>query len=209
MIDNQLLTKFDGLTFADIEASCKTCTACELHKGRTQSVFGSGSTKSKIMIIGEGPGQEEDEQGLPFVGRSGKLLTKILEAVGIDREKDVYIANTVKCRPPNNRTPSKEEIETCKDYLVSQMLHIQPRILILLGTPAIQTVLNTKTPITQLRGKWVKKPVAYMEDLLYIMPMFHPAYLLRNPSKEVGAPKWLTWQDIQEVKTALNYFEMI
>lgn len=209
MITDKLESSYQDLELDEVAGICENCKACELHLGRTNSVFGSGSKTSKIMIIGEGPGQEEDEQGIPFVGRSGKLLTKILEAVGIDRDKDVYIANTVKCRPPNNRTPTKSEIETCKDFLIAQILHIKPRILMLMGTPAIQTVLEIKEPITKIRGQWVKKPVNYMEDLLYIMPMFHPAYLLRNPSKEVGAPKWLTWQDIQEVKTALNYFEMI
>tara|TARA_B100000579_G_C22396104_1_gene649591 strand:- start:35 stop:553 length:519 start_codon:yes stop_codon:yes gene_type:complete len=159
------------------------------------------------MIIGEGPGEQEDLQSLPFVGRSGKLLTKILEYVSINRDTDVFIANTVKCRPPNNRTPLKAEIDSCKPYLIRQIKLVKPKILLLLGSPSLKTILEETLTITKTRGKWYKTIVDYMSDPLYIMPLFHPSYLLRNSSQEEGKPKWLTWQDMKEVKSVLRFYE--
>jgi DNA polymerase len=156
------------------------------------------------MIIGEGPGAQEDEQGLPFVGKAGQLLTKILESVDINRETDVYIANTVKCRPPNNRDPLPAEVNACQDYLIRQIQVIQPRILLLLGAPSLKNVLGPDHKISKVRGQWFKANVEYMDEPLYIMPLFHPAYLLRNQSRNEGSPKWLTWQDMKEVKAALS-----
>jgi DNA polymerase len=158
------------------------------------------------MIIGEGPGENEDLEGKPFVGKAGQLLTKILESVGINREDDAYIANTVKCRPPENRTPLTSEIDACKEYLIRQIQLVQPKILILLGNPSLKTILGETYTITKSRGSWFKTSVNYMDEELYIMPMFHPSYLLRNASKEKGSPKWLTWKDAQEVKAALEFY---
>jgi DNA polymerase len=158
------------------------------------------------MIVGEAPGEQEDLQGVPFVGKAGQLLTKMLEAVGIDRESQVYIANTVKCRPPQNRTPLASEMTACKPFLIRQIQLIQPRVMVLLGSPALKTILEELAPISQVRGKWVQATVPYMDEPLYIMPMFHPSYLLRNQSREKGSPKWLSWQDMQEVRQALDFY---
>ena len=209
MLNRSLYSPFETKQIKDIQAICASCTNCELHQHRSQTVFGSGPAPCDFMIIGEGPGQEEDEKGQPFVGRSGQLLTKILESVGINRKTDVYIANTVKCRPPSNRTPLKEEINACNDYLKAQIMLVKPKVIALLGSPAIKTVLNETEAISKLRGRWFKKEVSYMKNPLYVMPMFHPAYLLRNPSKSVGAPKWLTWQDAKEIKAALMYYQLV
>jgi len=206
MIDLLQKTEFQNSTFEQLKKSCLSCERCVLSKTRTQVVVGSGPINADIMIIGEGPGEQEDLQGLPFVGRSGQLLTKILESVHIDREKEVYIANVVKCRPPQNRTPLPEEIESCKPFLIRQIQLIQPRILILLGAPSVRTILQTEQSISKIRGVWHHVKVDYMDDPLYVMPMFHPSYLLRQPSKEQGSPKWLTWKDAQEVKAALDFY---
>jgi DNA polymerase len=157
------------------------------------------------MLIGEGPGADEDIKGLPFVGRAGQLLTKIFESVGIDRDKEVYIANTVKCRPPENRTPAKEETDACLPFLEAQIRLVAPKIILLAGAPACRVILKTEEPMSKIRGKWIK-----MEGKeINIMPIFHPSYLLRSPSKEKGAPKWLTWQDMIEVKNALDCIKKV
>jgi DNA polymerase len=162
-------------------------------------VFSDGNPQAPIMLIGEGPGQQEDETGVPFVGRAGKLLTQILASVGIDREKDIYICNTVKCRPPENRKPLPEEMSACYPYLEGQIYWVQPKLILLCGGTAVEDVLKIKTGITKLRGQWFDTPYG-----VKAMPIFHPSYLLRNPSKERGSPKWLMWQDIQEVKRQLD-----
>jgi uracil-DNA glycosylase family 4 len=200
-------TIYDHLNYAELTTVCKACTACDLHKTRTNVVVGHGPVPCQLMVIGEGPGEQEDLSGLPFVGKAGQLLTKIFESVGIDREADVYIANTVKCRPPGNRTPTLSEIESCKSYLMRQIQLVQPKILLVLGSPSLKTVLEEPQPITKVRGKWFQLPVSYMEEALYVMPLFHPSYLLRNASKEQGSPKWLTWKDMQEVKAALDFYK--
>ena len=209
MLDINQTTEYSQLNYNALLTACKSCKKCPLHTHRTNVVVGHGPVPCHIMIIGEGPGQQEDEQAKPFVGRSGQLLSKILESVGIDREKETYITNTVKCRPPKNRTPLPTEIETCKPYLIRQIQLIQPRIIILLGSPSLKTVLEEQLAITKVRGQWYSTPVHYMKAPLYIMPMFHPSYLLRNQSKEKGKPKWLTWQDAKEVKTALDFYKTI
>jgi DNA polymerase len=142
---------------------------------------------------------------LPFVGRAGQLLTQILASVGIRRPDDIYIANTVKCRPPENRAPQADEQAACAPYLEAQIKYVKPKIILLAGSPAVKAILKTDAPITGLRGKWLKLPGTEIS----VMPLFHPAYLLRNPSKEKGKPKWLTWQDMQEVKNALEYFHKV
>lgn len=206
MIPFNDVTQYNDLDYPTLVNTCKSCTKCGLHAGRTNVVVGHGPVPCNLMIIGEGPGEQEDIQGLPFVGKSGQLLTKILESVGINRETEAYIANTVKCRPPQNRTPLVSEMEACKPYLIRQIQLVQPKVIILLGSPALKTILEDMTAISQVRGKWYQASVDYMDSPLYIMPMFHPSYLLRNQSKEKGSPKWLTWQDAQEVKQALEFY---
>jgi DNA polymerase len=180
---------------ADLESLKKevlNCTACDLHKTRRNCVFGSGNPHARLMFIGEAPGEEEDIQGLPFVGRAGHLLTKIIEAMGMKRT-DVYIANILKCRPPNNRAPLPTEILACRQNLKTQIELIKPSIICTLGKFASQTLLKTEMPISALRGRF--------QDYngIKVMPTFHPAYLLRNPED-----KKLVWEDMKKVKRELT-----
>jgi len=168
------------------------CTRCKLCKGRQNLVFGVGNPDAKLMFIGEGPGRDEDIQGEPFVGRAGQLLTKIIQAMGHKRS-DVYIANIVKCRPPNNRNPEPDEVATCKPFLIKQVEIIRPRVIVCLGSVAAQNLLETDTKITRIRGKfteWQGTPV---------MPTYHPAFLLRNPNM-----KKPVWEDMQQVMELLK-----
>jgi len=194
-----------SLPYDEVKAIAEKCTKCSLAKGRTKVVFGNGPVPCDLMLIGEAPGADEDLQGLPFVGRAGQLLTQILASVNIKRPDNIYIANTVKCRPPDNRAPLAAEQEACAPYLEAQIKYVKPKIILLAGAPAIKAILKTDEPITQLRGKWLKLAGTDIS----VMPIFHPAYLLRNPSKEKGKPKWLTWQDMQEVKNALEYHRKV
>ena len=182
----------------DMVEHCQTCQRCDLAATRTHVVISRGNPSAPIMIIGEGPGQTEDETGLPFVGRAGQLLEKILASVNLDPEKDVYICNIVKCRPPNNRTPSTDESEACKPYVLEQIRLVNPKIILLTGATAVRGITGIKKGITKLRGHWLT-----WESYL-CMPILHPAYLLRNPSKAVGSPKWLMWQDIQLIRKKLD-----
>lgn len=175
------------------KACALACKGCSLASTRTKVVFGDGNERSKLLLIGEGPGADEDEQGLPFVGRAGQLLTQILTAGGIDR-KDVYITNIVKCRPPENRIPTPEEMIICDQHLQTQIMLIDPELIILLGNTPTRWILKTNEGITKIRGKWFEWRGKA------VMPMFHPSYLLRNASSKEGSPKHLTWIDIQEVK---------
>lgn len=174
---------------------CESCQKCMLYKTRTQTVFSGGIPNSKLVLVGEAPGYWEDKKGEPFVGKAGQLLDKIFESVGISRQKDVYICNTLKCRPPDNRNPLPEEKEACKEYLDLQMETLKPKIILLCGGVAVQSFLNGLGGITKVRGKWFDGPFGAK-----MMPIFHPSYLLRNDSREKGSPKWLMWQDIQEIK---------
>ncbi len=175
------------------KADTLACRSCGLALTRSKVVFGDGNPESKLLFIGEGPGADEDEQGLPFVGRAGQLLTQILTAAGIDR-KDVYITNIVKCRPPENRVPTPEEMVICDNHLQTQIMLINPSLIVLLGNTPTRWILKTGEGITKIRGKWFEwKGIS-------VMPMFHPSYLLRNASSKEGSPKHLTWIDIQEVK---------
>lgn len=185
-------------TMAQIALHCNQCHRCELGENRTNAVIGRGNFQAEIMIIGEAPGQNEDEQGLPFVGKSGQLLDKILQSVGLSSDRDVYISNAIRCRPPENRTPSTQEIEACKPYLLEQIRLVDPKIILLTGATAVKALTGEKRGITKIRGQWME-----WEGRL-CMPIFHPAYLLRNPSREPGKPKWLMWQDIQAVKQKLD-----
>jgi len=193
-----------ALSFKELEEKAQKCTKCALSKTRTKVVFGHGPVPCDLMLIGEGPGEKEDLSGLPFVGRAGQLLTQILASINIDREKDIYITNIVKCRPPENRTPQTEETEACYPYLEAQIKLIKPKIILLTGAPATKVVLKNDEPITKIRGQWFKLP---SNDDISVMPIFHPSYLLRNQSKDVGSPKWLTWQDMKEIRGALDFFK--
>ena len=177
--------------YAKINAlACKGCTLCQT---RTNVVFGDGDRQSKLLFIGEGPGADEDAQGIPFVGKAGQLLTHILTSVGIKRE-NVYITNIVKCRPPENRVPLPEEMIICDQHLQTQIMLINPVLIVLLGNTPTKWILKTTEGITRIRGRW------FEWHGMAVMPMFHPSYLLRNSSSREGSPKHLTWLDIQEVK---------
>ena len=169
------------------------CTRCKLHTlGRTQVVFGVGNPDADLMFVGEAPGADEDVQGIPFVGRAGQLLTKIIEAIGLTRE-DVYIANVIKCRPPQNRNPEPDEVETCEPFLFQQIDIIKPKVVVALGKFAAQTLLRTLDPISRLRGRVFDYRGAKL------IPTFHPAYLLRNPSS-----KREVWEDMKLAKRLLE-----
>jgi uracil-DNA glycosylase family 4 len=177
---------------------CRGCQRCGLAATRTNVVVSRGSSTAPVLIIGEGPGQQEDEQGKPFVGKSGQLLEKILESVRFNTETDVYICNIVKCRPPENRVPTPVEVNACKGYLLEQIRLVDPKIILLTGATALKSLLGVKEGISKVRGQWME-----WEGRL-CMPIFHPAYLLRNQSRDKGSPKWLMWQDIQAVKAKVE-----
>jgi DNA polymerase len=168
------------------------CTRCRLSQGRSKVVFASGNPNADLMLIGEGPGAEEDRQGLPFVGPAGELLNRILQAIEIQRD-DVYIANIVKCRPPGNRDPQPDEVAACRGYLEKQIALVQPRVIVALGKVAAQTLLGNESPIGQMRGRWVRI------QGVPAMVTYHPAALLRNP-----ALKRPTWEDMQQVRDRLR-----
>lgn len=179
----------------DLELIITHCRDCPLHEKRTHAVPGEGNRQAKLMFIGEGPGREEDEQGRPFVGAAGRLLDKMIAAIGLCRE-DVYIANIVKCRPPQNRVPRDEEAEACLKYLRRQVYLIQPRIIVLLGSTALKYTVDKDARITQMRGQWIERKGVYM------MPTYHPAALLRDPAK-----KYEAWEDLQKVQAKLAELE--
>lgn len=186
------------MVFEDLEkvkTSCLKCEKCSLCKTRTNVVFSDGIPNNKLMLIGEAPGFYEDQKGLPFVGKAGQLLDRIFASVGLSREKDVYICNTIKCRPPDNRDPLPEEKQACREYLDAQISILKPKIILICGKVALNSMLEITSGITKVRGKWFDGP-----NNSEMMPIFHPSYLLRNDSKEKGSPKWLMWQDIQEIK---------
>ena len=203
-VNADLEAAISGCSLDEISAIVAQCTRCRLHQGRTQTVFSDGNAKAKLMIIGEGPGQQEDETGVPFVGKAGQLLTKIIESVELQRKEDVYICNTVKCRPPNNRAPEADEMATCWPYLQAQIHIIQPKIILLAGATAVKALLPNQPGITKIRGQWFSLPKDIYPWEPKVMPIFHPSYLLRNQSTNPGSPKWHTWQDIQLVKKTYN-----
>jgi uracil-DNA glycosylase len=179
---------FQAKSLEELRAAIGDCRRCKLWPGRTHLVFGVGNPKAKLMFIGEGPGRDEDLQGVPFVGRAGQLLTDIItKGMGLRRE-EVYIANVVKCRPPENRNPESDEVASCEPFLKKQIDLVRPKIIVALGKFAVQTLLQSKAPITKLRGQW------HSYHGIKLMPTFHPAYLLRNP-----ADKKLVWEDIKKV----------
>lgn len=179
-------------TLADLERLIQGCVRCSLSVKRKNIVFGSGNPQADLVLVGEAPGREEDEKGYPFVGEAGRLLEKILFAMNLTRE-DVYICNVIKCRPPQNRDPQTDEINSCEPFLKQQLDIIKPKLIIALGRFATQTLLQTKAPISRLRGHW------HEYEGVPLMPTFHPAYLLRNPSG-----KREVWEDMKQVLQRLN-----
>jgi len=184
--------KVMGDTLPRIREDLGECTRCKLHKHRRTIVFGDGNSKAELVFVGEGPGADEDAQGLPFVGRAGKLLTQMIEAMGLER-KDVYICNVVKCRPPENRTPEDDEVSTCSPFLFRQLEVISPKVIVCLGAVAAKTLLRTNRGISQFRGQWLD----YRGSKL--LATYHPAYLLRNPNA-----KGEVWKDLQKVMAVLG-----
>ena len=176
---------------ASIRADIGDCQRCKLAPARTNIVFGSGNPNSELVFVGEAPGYDEDQQGLPFVGRAGQLLTKIIESIEIKRE-DVYICNVLKCRPPDNRNPEPDEVASCNPFLKKQLAAIRPKIVCCLGTFAAHTVLQTTAPISKLRGKF------FDMDGMRVIATFHPAYLLRSPDK-----KREVWEDMKQIRAEL------
>ncbi|MFN3476878.1 MAG: uracil-DNA glycosylase [Candidatus Methylomirabilales bacterium] len=175
-------------TLEEIRATVGDCTRCKLHQGRKTIVFGSGNPRAALVFVGEGPGADEDEQGLPFVGRAGQLLTRMIEAMGLTRG-EVYICNIIMCRPLGNRNPEPDEIASCEPFLIGQLLAIRPKLICALGTFAAQTLLRTKEPISKLRGRF------FSYQGIPLLPTFHPAYLLRNPHEKKTA-----WEDLKLLK---------
>lgn len=183
----------------EVYEKAKQCSLCPLSATRNNVVLFRGNSKADLMIIGEGPGYYEDQSGLPFVGKAGQLLDRILASVNLDKDKDVYICNVVKCRPPGNRVPTELEMDKCESFLDAQIKFVQPKIILLAGGTAMNSVLKANYRITKMRGKWLEH-----ENGAKVMPVFHPSYLLRNDSRVAGSPKWLMWQDIKEVRKELD-----
>ena len=176
-----------------VRADLGDCQRCKLAPGRQHLVFGVGDSRARLVFVGEGPGADEDAKGEPFVGRAGQLLTEIITKGMKLRREDVYICNVIKCRPPGNRNPEPDEVGACEPFLVRQLRAIGPEVIVALGKFAAQTLLRSKTPITQMRGQW------FDYHGIMLMPTFHPAYLLRNPGE-----KRLVWEDIQKVMRTLG-----
>ena len=188
----EVLDRVEGDTLERIREDLGDCTRCRLHKTRNKIVFGQGNPRAELVFVGEGPGHDEDMQGLAFVGRAGKLLTQMIEAMGLTREQ-VYICNVVKCRPPENRKPEEDEVATCSPYLFRQLDVIRPKAIVCLGLTAAQALLKTKDSISRFRGEWFD----YRNTKL--LATYHPAYLLRNP-----AAKGEVWKDLQKVMAHLG-----
>lgn len=188
----ETIDRVEGDTLERIREDLGECTRCRLHKQRNKIVFGAGNSRAELVFVGEGPGHDEDVQGLPFVGRAGKLLTQMIEAMGLTREQ-VYICNVVKCRPPENRKPEEDEVATCSPYLFRQLDTIAPKAIVCLGGTAAQALLKTKDSISRMRGQWFD----YRNTKLLVT--YHPAYLLRNPNA-----KGDVWKDLQKVMAHLG-----
>ncbi len=184
-----------GGTLDEVRQALGDCRRCKLCQGRTQIVFGVGNPRAELVFVGEGPGEQEDLQGVPFVGAAGQLLTKMIEAMKFHRD-DVYICNVVKCRPPGNRNPEPDEIAACEPFLKAQLAALKPKVIVALGKFAAQTLLRDATPITRLRGRWREY------EGIPLMPTYHPAYLLRTP-----AEKKLAWLDLQDVMRRFGKLE--
>ena len=182
---------------AELLQGCSTCTACALADTRQMVVIARGNPNAELMLIGEAPGAREDATGLPFVGRSGKALDRLLSDVGFDLERDIYVCNAVKCRPPNNRRPKRAELAACRPWLERQLELVDPDVIVLAGATAVEAILGIKGGMSQLRGRWQHW------NQRAVMPVFHPSYLLRNPSDAPGAPLDLTRGDLSAVRRRL------
>ncbi len=188
----EAIDRVEGDTLPIISENLGECTRCRLHKQRNKIVFGAGNPRAELVFVGEGPGHDEDIQGLPFVGRAGKLLTQMIEAMGLTRD-DVYICNVVKCRPPENRLPEPDEIKTCSPFLLRQLDVVDPQVIVALGACAAQTLLQTTRGISHFRGQWQEFRGRKL------MATYHPAYLLRNPPAKADV-----WKDLQMVMAELG-----
>lgn len=195
---DQILTTPHTLTLETLEPRVKRCAKCPLSETRTNIVFGEGNPQTAVMLVGEGPGEVEDQTGRPFVGAAGQKLDEVLASVGITR-KDVYITNVVKCRPPGNRVPTRKEMEACSPYLEAQIALVNPSLIVTLGNTPTQWLLPSAGGITSVRGTFLT-----WRGGIQLFPMFHPSYLLRYPSRAKGSPKYLTWLDIQKVREWLD-----
>ncbi len=183
----------------ELQNVCRQCRACDLCKTRTDIVFSSGSADAPIMLIGDAPGPDEDTAAKPFVGRAGQLLNTLLAEAGIDRDKDIYMCNTIKCKPPQNRIPTNEEKRSCQVYLTGQISIIKPKIILLCGTSALHSFVDNDLDITEIRGKWLN-----IFDDIEVMAIYHPLYLLRQHSTEINSPRWQMKNDLEKVKVMLD-----
>ena len=178
-------------------ASCAGCTACDLSSSRHQVVISRGNPLAQVMVIGEAPGASEDAQGLPFVGRSGRLLDALFTTAGLDPATDLFITNVVKCRPPDNRKPKASELRACRPWIRDQIEVVDPKLVVLVGATSVAAMLGLKQAMGSLRGAWIEQ-----EGRLW-MPIFHPSYLLRNPSRDPGKPVSITLEDLRQVRDRL------
>jgi DNA polymerase len=218
---DDLAPKAELLT-ESLAAACGTCQCCGLAATRQQVVVGRGNPNARLLLVGEAPGAEEEACGQPFVGRSGRLLEAMLAAAGLSSERDLYIANVIKCRPPGNRKPSRAEIEACRPWLERQIALVRPQLVLLVGATALEALLGIRGGITKLRGQWLhleasqgadqpppspRSPLRWPEQGeggIALMPLLHPSYLLRNPSEAEGSPRWLTRADLVTVRQRLG-----
>jgi len=183
--------------------ACRQCQRCSLAQGRNQVVLARGNPAARLLLIGEAPGAEEDRQGLPFVGRSGQLLDRLLAEAGLDPQRDLYIVNGIKCRPPENRRPTPAELAACRPWLERQIALVDPELILLVGATALQAVLGVKGGITRLRGQWLPGDGPLLAGRS-LMPLLHPSYLLRNASEAVDSPRWHTRADLVAVRSRLD-----
>lgn len=195
-----------NLSLEGLGAACAACRRCGLAEGRQQVVLSRGNPGARLMLIGEAPGAQEDASGLPFVGRAGQLLDQLLAGVHLDSNRELYICNVVKCRPTNNRKPTGAEMAACRPWLDRQISLVNPPLILLAGASALDGVLGIRGGITKLRGQWRQGSGDVLAGR-WLMPLFHPSYLLRNGSEQQGSPRWLTRQDLQQVRSRLDQLE--
>lgn len=190
-------------SLAALEDQCRQCRRCSLAEGRTQVVLARGNPAARLLLIGEAPGAEEDRLGVPFVGRSGQLLDRLLAGAGLDPAGDLYIVNGIKCRPPQNRRPTPAELAACRPWLERQIALVDPTLILLVGATALQAVLGVKGGITRLRGQWLEGEGPLLAGRA-LMPLLHPSYLLRNGSEAADTPRWHTRADLAAVRRRLD-----